>query len=65
MGLSPQQRYTGRERSWMGDSPIIFLDTQKVRSLGWASRRTIGEAVISTLDYLRENERLLRARRAA
>src|SRR5688500_3135718 len=35
MGVSPQRTYTGGERGWIGDSPFIFLDTKKIRSLGW------------------------------
>src|SRR5262245_7340011 len=35
LGLKPTRTYTGGERGWIGDSPFIFLDTAKIRSLGW------------------------------
>src|SRR4051812_39446987 len=40
-GVSPNREYTGGERGWIGDSPFIFLDTKKVRSLGWQPKLTI------------------------
>ena len=33
--MTPRRHYTGGERGWIGDSPFIFLDTNKVRALGW------------------------------
>jgi UDP-glucose 4-epimerase len=62
LGLSPALRYTGGERGWIGDSPFIFLDTTRIRSLGWRPRLSIREGVIRTLDYLRENPWVLEAR---
>ncbi|MBV9124693.1 MAG: NAD-dependent epimerase/dehydratase family protein [Planctomycetes bacterium] len=59
LGLNPQRRYTGGERGWVGDSPFIFLDTAKVRSLGWKPKLSIRTAVLRTLDYLRENSWVL------
>jgi UDP-glucose 4-epimerase len=41
----------------------IFLDTSKVRSLGWRPTLTIRAAVERTLDYLRSEPWLLEARR--
>lgn len=62
LGLKPQMEYTGGERGWIGDSPFIFLDTAKVRSLGWAPKLSIREAVIATLKYLETNQWLLQKR---
>jgi UDP-glucose 4-epimerase len=62
LGLSPKRNYTGGERGWVGDSPFIFLDTQKVRALGWKPTLTIREAVLKTLDYLRDNPWVLERR---
>lgn len=59
LGLTPHYTYTGTERGWIGDSPFIFLDTQKVRALGWTPKLTIQEAVIRTLDYLQQNQWVL------
>ena len=55
LGLSPERRYTGGIRGWVGDSPFILLDTAKVRGLGWTPRVGIREGVIRTLEYLRAN----------
>jgi UDP-glucose 4-epimerase len=59
LGVDPVKSYTGGERGWIGDSPFIFLDTAKVRSLGWKPRLSIREGIIRTLDYLRANPWLL------
>jgi UDP-glucose 4-epimerase len=55
LGLDPERHYTGGPRGWVGDSPFIFLDTAKVRGLGWKPRRGIREGVIRTLEYLQAN----------
>jgi UDP-glucose 4-epimerase len=62
LGLTPARSYTGGERGWVGDSPFIFLDCSKARSLGWRPRLSIREGIIRTLDYLRANPWLLEAR---
>jgi UDP-glucose 4-epimerase len=59
LGLSPQLNYSGGERGWIGDSPFIFLDIAKIRSLGWRPKLTIKEAVEKTLRYLQTNQELL------
>jgi UDP-glucose 4-epimerase len=59
LGLSPRRRYTGGERGWVGDSPFIFLDTSRVRALGWRPSLTIRDAVVRTVDYLRANDWVL------
>lgn len=56
LGLSPQFTFEGGERGWIGDSPFIFLDTQKIRALGWQPKLTIQEAVIQTVGWLQANE---------
>jgi UDP-glucose 4-epimerase len=62
LGVSPTLEYTGGERGWIGDSPFIFLDTAKIRALGWRPRLTIRDAIIRTLEYLQGNPPLLEAR---
>jgi UDP-glucose 4-epimerase len=59
LGLRPERSYTGGERGWVGDSPFIFLDTARVRALGWRPKLTIREGVIRTLEYLQANRQLL------
>ncbi|MGE0464128.1 MAG: NAD-dependent epimerase/dehydratase family protein [Vicinamibacterales bacterium] len=62
LGLRPALEYTGGDRGWVGDNPFIFLDTAKIRSLGWTPKLTIREGIIRTLNYLQQNPALLEAR---
>jgi UDP-glucose 4-epimerase len=62
LGLDPELEYTGGERGWIGDNPFIFLDCSRMRGLGWEPRVSIQDGVIKTLEYLQENEWLLRDR---
>ena len=62
LGVQPRRRYTGGERGWIGDSPFIFLDTSRVRALGWEATLTIRQAVERTLEYLQSEAWLLEAR---
>jgi UDP-glucose 4-epimerase len=62
LGLSPERRYTGGVRGWVGDSPLILLDTAKIRRLGWTPRVGIRDGVIRTLEYLQANRWVLERR---
>jgi UDP-glucose 4-epimerase len=47
-GLDParvQYEYTGGNRGWKGDVPIVRLNTERIRSLGWVCRRSSREAL--------------------
>jgi len=59
LGVAPKLVYTGGERGWIGDSPFIFLDCGKIRSLGWAPKMSIREGVINTVEYLQANSWVL------
>jgi UDP-glucose 4-epimerase len=59
LDVNPKRIYSGGERGWIGDNPFIFLDTAKIRSLGWRPKLTIQQAEIRTLEYLRSNRWLL------
>jgi len=56
LGLSPEIEHTGGRRGWTGDSPLIHLDTTRVRDLGWEPRLTIRQAVVRTLEWLTDSE---------
>ncbi len=62
MGIKPKLSFTGGERGWVGDNPFIFLDTSKIKNLGWKPKLTIQEGVIKTLNYLQNNHWLLQNR---
>ena len=57
--LKPVLSYTGTERGWIGDNPLIFLDTKKIRNLGWKPKYTIKEGIIKTIQYLENNQWLI------
>jgi UDP-glucose 4-epimerase len=63
LGLMPKLTYTGGKRGWVGDSPFIFLDCCKIRSLGWVPQLSIRKGVIRTLEYLVANPWVLEARK--
>jgi len=62
LGLSPNRVYSGGDRGWIGDNPFIFLETAKIRALGWEPTLNIREAVLRTLNYLQANRWLLEPR---
>jgi UDP-glucose 4-epimerase len=65
LGFKPARRYTGGSRGWIGDSPFIFLDTSRVRALGWRPKLTIREGVLRTLQWLQQNPWVLARRKAS
>jgi len=62
LNLQPKIDYRGGDRGWIGDNPFIFLDTQKIQSLGWRPNYSIREGVIRTLEFLRSNEWVFESR---
>lgn len=62
LGFDPELTYGGGERGWIGDNPFIFLDTAKIRQLGWKPKLTIQEGIIKTVEYLKQNPWVLEAR---
>jgi UDP-glucose 4-epimerase len=60
MGLKGVEiRTTGGERGWLGDSPVVHLDTSRIKSLGWTPRISIEEGIRSTVRHLLDNPWLL------
>ena len=56
LGVSPKLEYSGGDRGWIGDNPFIFLDTSKIRDLGWKPKLSIQDGVLKTIQYLKTNE---------
>jgi UDP-glucose 4-epimerase len=52
LDVAPAIEHTGGTRGWAGDSPLIHLDTRKIRALGWEPTVSIRDAVVRTLDWL-------------
>jgi UDP-glucose 4-epimerase len=55
LGLRPEIVYGGGDRGWVGDNPFIFLDTARLRALGWEAKVPIRDAVLRTLRWLQAN----------
>lgn len=62
LGYQPKIEYTGGDRGWIGDNPFIFLDTKKIRSLGWEPKSSINGGVIKTVEFLKANEWVMEVR---
>jgi len=61
LSIAPEILHAGGRRGWVGDSPLIRLDTARIRSLGWRPRLTIEQAVGRTLEWFDANEYAWRA----
>lgn len=44
--------FTGGDRGWKGDVPVVRFDSHKLRSRGWSNRRTSLEALRASIDSL-------------
>jgi UDP-glucose 4-epimerase len=62
LGLKPQIMYSGGDRGWAGDSPFIFLDTARIRALGWQPKLGIEAGIRRTVVFLRDNPWVLESR---
>jgi UDP-glucose 4-epimerase len=56
LSLAPEIQHTGGRRGWVGDSPMIRLDTTRIRSLGWRPQLTIEQALTRTLEWFDAND---------
>lgn len=52
MHASPEFRFTGGNRGWKGDVPVMLLDSSKLNALGWKQRYTSEEAVRKAIQDL-------------
>ena len=55
VGLEPgsvRYEYTGGDRGWKGDVPIVRLSIERIRSLGWSPSRSSREALRESMDAL-------------
>jgi UDP-glucose 4-epimerase len=59
LGMTPKLEYEGGERGWIGDNPFIYLDTSRIRALGWEPKLTIQQGIIRTLSWLADNRWVL------
>ena len=55
--LTPSEtryEFTGGDRGWKGDVPIVRFDCSKIKALGWQARRTSAEAVTDAMKAMLE-----------
>jgi len=61
MGLAEESvhiEYTGGDRGWKGDVPVVRLNTDRIRNLGWSCRRNTRQALCVALRAMLEDARL-------
>ena len=52
-----QLEYTGGDRGWKGDVPVVRLNTDRIRGLGWRCRRTSRQALCVSMSTMLEDMR--------
>jgi UDP-glucose 4-epimerase len=52
LGVAPKFTFGGGARGWVGDSPFILLNTDRISALGWRPKFSIRQSVEATTDYL-------------
>lgn len=52
MGLEPRFKFTGGERGWRGDVPVMQLSINRLKNLGWRPKYNSREAVRKTVKTL-------------
>ena len=50
--------YTGGDRGWKGDVPVVRLNTDRIRGLGWTCRRTSHQALCAAMQSMLQDVRL-------
>jgi UDP-glucose 4-epimerase len=56
-GLAPGEtkyEFTGGDRGWKGDVPVVRFDCSKIKALGWKAKRTSAEAVTDAMKAMFE-----------
>ena len=54
-GLPPGStrfEYTGGDRGWKGDVPVVRLNTDRIRALGWKNQRTGRQALRASMESM-------------
>ena len=58
--FNPKIYYSGGSRGWIGDSPKIYLDTNKIKKIGWKPKKTIEESIKETINFFIQNKWLFK-----
>ena len=62
LSLSPEIAFGKETKGWIGDNPLIHLDTKKIRSLGWKPQFSIEESVRDTVSFMKVNSWIFKSR---
>lgn len=57
MKLTPILKFTGGDRGWKGDVPLMLLDIKRIKSLGWKPKYSSEKSVIKTVEDMIKNEK--------
>lgn len=49
--------YTGGDRGWKGDVPVVRINTDRIRALGWANARTGPQALRASMESMTRDAR--------
>jgi UDP-glucose 4-epimerase len=60
LAVHPRFEYSGGDRGWKGDVPIVRLNTDRIRNLGWTCKRSSYEALRESILALIADERISR-----
>jgi UDP-glucose 4-epimerase len=55
LGIEPGTttwEFTGGDRGWKGDVPVVRLDSRRIRALGWENKRSSLEALRASLESM-------------
>lgn len=58
MNLDPDNvefRFAGGNRGWKGDVPVVRLNSEKIRKLGWSNQHSAAEAITLSLQSILED----------
>jgi UDP-glucose 4-epimerase len=55
MGLSGvKKKYTGGDRGWIGDNPVVYLSIEKMKKLGWKPQMAPRDVIRLTANWTRK-----------
>ncbi len=60
LNVKPQIMYENKKTGWIGDIPNIQVDCKKLKNIGWKAKYTINESIISTLNWIDKNKKILK-----
>jgi UDP-glucose 4-epimerase len=62
LGLDPVIEFGSQSKGWIGDNPLIYLDTKKISRTGWSPAHSIESSIRETVLFLKQNEWLYKNR---